>query len=216
VVKETSGRLPRGRYALSPEEVARIHRERLCRALADVMAEKGYVDTSVQDVLKAAGVSRRAFYELFTSKLDCFLTAFDYAGRILARRLREGAAADDAQDSQDPVDRFGRAISAYLDALADELSFARLFLIESYVAGPEAISQRASIQGSFAQALARMMRVTGPSGEYTATVIIAAVGSMVTVPVAAGDAGAIRALGPPLIEHIRRLQALGAFAEPGE
>lgn len=220
MVKSTSSRLPRGRYALSPDEVARIHRQRLCQALADVMAEKGYVGTSVQDVLKEAAVSRRAFYELFTSKLDCFLSAFKYAGELLGQRMLDGIGAESAEQltelGDDPVDRFDRAINAYLSALASELSFARLFLIESYVAGPEAISQRATIQDSFAAALARLMRVNGPSGQCTAAMIIAAVSSMVTVPVAAGDPDAVRALGPLLVTHVRRLWELGAFAEPDE
>ncbi|MBO0819617.1 MAG: TetR/AcrR family transcriptional regulator [Nocardiopsaceae bacterium] len=178
------------------------------------MAEKGYVGTSVQDVLKEAAVSRRAFYELFTSKLDCFLTAFDYAGMILRRRMLEGVQADPAGRTQDPVDQFDRGLTAYLSALASELAFARVFLVESYVAGPEAISRRASIQGDIAGALATLMRATGPSGRYTCSMIIAAVSTMVTAPVAEGDADAIRAIGPPVVAHVRRLWELGAFAEP--
>ena len=35
-------------------------------ALADVVGEKGYVPTSVADVIKRAGVSRQTFYEQFS------------------------------------------------------------------------------------------------------------------------------------------------------
>ena len=40
--------------------------------MAQVMAEKGYVATTVADVLRAAKVSRETFYEQFESKEDCF------------------------------------------------------------------------------------------------------------------------------------------------
>ena len=63
-----TGRLPRGRHSLSREEVARSQRDRLVRAMADVMAEKGYARTSVADIVRGAGVSRESFYERFGSK----------------------------------------------------------------------------------------------------------------------------------------------------
>ena len=71
--------LPRGRHSLSREEVAGSQRERLQRAMAEVMAEKGYALTSVADVLRRARVSRETFYELYSSKEDCFMSVFDAA-----------------------------------------------------------------------------------------------------------------------------------------
>ena len=57
------------------------------------MAEKGYVDTSVADVLRRARVSRETFYEQFGSKQDCFIAAFEQAaGGILASLERAAAA----------------------------------------------------------------------------------------------------------------------------
>lgn len=210
-------RLPRGRSALSPDEVRRIHRQRLCSALAEEMAENGYVRTSVQDVLKRAGVSRRAFYELFSSKLDCFLTAFDYAGERLMNSIFEAGGMEPGGELgrvEDPMGLFGIAISAYLNALADELPYARLFLIESYAAGPEAIERRARTQEAMVGLVAELTGAAGPSGRYTCTMFVAAVASMVTLPIAAGDRDAVRALGPQLTEHVRRLWNAGAFTEP--
>lgn len=212
-------RLPRGRSALSPREVERIHRERLGRATADAMAEKGYAATSVEDIIKRAGVSRRAFYHLFGSKLECFLAAFDGARDILIGRVLKGAATEAAiapGAADDPVNRFGAAISAYLDALAEEIAYARLFLVESYAAGPEAVRRRVAAQDAFTGALAGLLRVKGPAGRLTCAMVTAAVGSMVTVHVAAGDPDAIRALASPVTGHVRRLWELGAFAEPGQ
>ena len=73
-------RLPRGRHGLTRAEVESSQRDRLLDAMADAMSEQGYVATPVADVIKRAGVSRESFYELFSSKLDCFMSAFDIAG----------------------------------------------------------------------------------------------------------------------------------------
>ena len=82
MVSSPPRRLPRGRHALAPEEVARRQRERLMLAMAQAMSDKGFAATSVEDVLKRAAVSRQSFYRLFSSKLDCFLAAFDEAARF--------------------------------------------------------------------------------------------------------------------------------------
>ena len=78
-----AARLPRGRHSLSREEVAATQRARLMLALTEAVGESGYAATSVADVIGRAGVSRQTFYEQFTSKLDCFLAAFDAACEIL-------------------------------------------------------------------------------------------------------------------------------------
>ena len=61
-------RLPRGRHGLSREEVAAQQRTRILAATVDVVAELGYPETRVVDVIKRAGVSRKTFYELFDDK----------------------------------------------------------------------------------------------------------------------------------------------------
>jgi AcrR family transcriptional regulator len=219
VIKEPANRLPRGRSALSPDEVRRIHRQRLSRAIAEAMAEKGYAATSVEDVLKRAGVSRRAFYEQFGSKLDCFLTAFDSARDILLGRMLGSVgvkSASELAEADDPLAGFETAMSAYLAAIAEELPFARLFLVESFAAGTEAVRRRMAVQDTIADAMAVLLRVTGPAGRFTCATVIAAASSMVTGLVADGDPDGILALGPALTGHVRRLWQMGAFAEPTE
>ncbi|MFG2087167.1 MULTISPECIES: TetR/AcrR family transcriptional regulator [unclassified Spirillospora] len=199
-------RLPRGRHALSRPEVDRVHRDRLCAAMAAAMTEKGYVGTSVEDVLRRARVSRQSFYGLFSSKLDCFMAAFDKASALLRRQL-EGAA----EGGGTPAARFERAFTAYLEALASEPGYARLFLVEVYAAGPEAIQRRSEIQHDLAGALAQMMGLRGEAAAFACQIVVSAVGAMVTPAVAAGDMEALRAVGPPVVEHVRLLLRSGAL-----
>ncbi|GAA3979795.1 hypothetical protein GCM10023085_72570 [Actinomadura viridis] len=211
-------RLPRGRHALAREEVERIQRSRLCLAMAEVMAEKGYVGTSVEDVLKRAGVSRQSFYTLFSSKIDCFMAAFACAGELLLQRLSEaigdgagGVPAGPPPTAEDRLELCERAILAYLGALADELPYARLFLVEVYAAGPEAIQRRSRLQEVISDALADLLGTGDEAGRFACRVIVAATSAMVTVPVAENDRDALRAIGPPLIEHVRLLWKAGVL-----
>src|ERR687890_2263309 len=72
-----SERLPRGRHSLPREAVTESQRGRIYQAMIEVVSERGYPETRVVDVIGVAGVSRKTFYELFESKEDCFLAAYD-------------------------------------------------------------------------------------------------------------------------------------------
>src|SRR6195256_1200113 len=74
---EVVQQLPRGRHRLSRDQVLASQRGRMLAAMAEAVAEKGYVGTAVADVIERAGVSRETFYEHFSSKEDCFLAAYD-------------------------------------------------------------------------------------------------------------------------------------------
>jgi AcrR family transcriptional regulator len=54
------------------EEVTRSQRERLYGAMVVSVAERGFEQTSVADLVRISGVSRRTFYQLFEDKRDCF------------------------------------------------------------------------------------------------------------------------------------------------
>lgn len=184
-----------------------MQRMRLLTAMAEVMSEKGFVATSVEDVLKRAGVSRQTFYQLFSSKLDCFTAAFGVASDLLGRRMFDAAAG-----GADPLDRFERLAVAYLDALAAEPGYARLFLVEVYAAGPAAVRRRAQIQDALAGTLADLLEVRSDEGRFTCQMIVSATSAMVTGPVAAGDVAALNEVGPALMQHVRRLWDRGLLS----
>jgi AcrR family transcriptional regulator len=55
-------------------------REKIIHAARKVFAEKGYSQTRIQDLLKAAGVSPGAFYNYFSNKEELFLEIVREAG----------------------------------------------------------------------------------------------------------------------------------------
>jgi AcrR family transcriptional regulator len=131
-------------------------RGRLLDAIADVVAEKGYGRTTVADVVSAAGVSRKTFYEHFAGKEECFLAAYEAGVDLLVARLEEAEASHDAWP-----DRVRAGVRAYLDTLRFEPAFARTFLLEIQAAGPRALELRARVHRRFRARLADLHRRFG-------------------------------------------------------
>jgi AcrR family transcriptional regulator len=175
-------------------------------ATAEAMAEKGFAATSVADVLRRAGVSRETFYQQFDSKLDCFLAAFDAAGELVADGVAGVAGVADAAGSAGARhERLGVALATYLDVLAANLPFARLFLVESYAAGPEAYERRTAVQQRFAERIATLFGAEDDRERFACEAFVALVASLVTGPVLRNDPDALRALHGPLLDVTARL-----------
>lgn len=127
-------RLPRGRSGLSPTEVAGDHRQRIIDAIARCSRERSYPQTTVADIVAAAGVARGAFYEQFRSKEDAYLAA-------QAHGLEGGAAVAAARfftDSPWP-ERIFSAADGLLEYIGERPNLSHMQLVESYRVGPAAI-----------------------------------------------------------------------------
>jgi AcrR family transcriptional regulator len=80
--------------------------------MATAVAEKGYAAVTIADVVARAGVSKRTFYEHFTSKQDCLFSCYADASDALATVVR--AAAMSATSGRA---RVVAAVKAYFVAL---------------------------------------------------------------------------------------------------
>jgi len=132
-------RLPRGRHGLPREAVTESQRNRIHQAMIEVVSERGYPETRVVDVIGVAGVSRKTFYELFDSKEDCFLAAYDV---LLGNLLGEATEAFEAQPGAPWAERVSAALGALLEHLAKHPDEARFAIVEVLAAGPKALARR--------------------------------------------------------------------------
>jgi len=89
-----AGRLEELRSRRSQEHTA------LLRAARRVFLRRGYQQTRVEDVLREAGISTRAFYRFHASKGELFLELFDRANRAAMQRLRETIVQHDEPGAQ--------------------------------------------------------------------------------------------------------------------
>src|ERR1700704_2680797 len=100
--------LPRGPQALPPEQVAADQRERLYEATIQAVNERGFVATTISDLVAGAGVSRRSFYEHFENKEECLLATYDALIERLTARIAE--ADDPEQEWTGQIESFVRAL----------------------------------------------------------------------------------------------------------
>ncbi|MFL5874155.1 MAG: TetR/AcrR family transcriptional regulator [Solirubrobacterales bacterium] len=122
-------------------------RKRIHRAMIEVVATRGYPETRVVDVIGLAGVSRKTFYELFESKEDCFLAAYDV---LLDGLLREATEAFESQPRTPWAERVGAVLEVLLMHLAQHPEEARFAIVEVLAAGPKALARRDSALRQFA------------------------------------------------------------------
>ena len=147
-------RLPRGTHGLDPSLVAASQRTRLLEAVGRAGAEKGYAATTIGDIVRGAGVSKKTFYEHFGDKLDCFLAAYEAASDELLDHVRGAQGAADgagAGGSAPWLARTRAGIHAYLRWLSAEPALSRVFLIEVAAAGPEALERRERLRDRYAE-----------------------------------------------------------------
>lgn len=187
--------LPRGRHNLAREDVTAAQRARIFTGLTQSVAERGYVNTPVAEILRRAGVSRETFYQLFESKQDCFLECLDQVTQTFLARL--GAEIGHAAP---PRARFERLLDTYLTTIADDPDRGRVFLVESYAVGPEAIVARTGIQDMFVQAIVSMTSGSDDAAaRFRCEAFVAALSTKVTLCLASGAVEEIRELYEPYL-----------------
>jgi AcrR family transcriptional regulator len=148
-----SRKLPTGRHGLSRSFVAQNQRDRILAAVADACSAKGYGDMSVEDIIAAAGVSRRTFYEHFKNKQHAFLAAYDAVVVQLFGRVNGAVEA-----AETLPDKIRAGLSAFLGFLASEPAFARMCIVDVLAAGPEAVARRDGAMRGFSQLILENVR----------------------------------------------------------
>jgi AcrR family transcriptional regulator len=204
----TPRRLPRGRHALTPEDVLRDQRERLLDEVPGVVAARGYEATSVADFVKAAAVSRNAFYKSFRDKQDCFAVAHELGHERLFALL-----AESCEEERTLERRVEAALAAAMATLAADLDLARMLFVEAPSAGEEIATRYHEwlrrygtlLRDAAPEADAR----TGPALEVEG-VIVGGIASRIASELLLGGGANLRDLTTPFVEYVL------AFFRPGE
>ncbi len=119
-------RLPHGPNGMAREEVERNQRSRLYGAMVEAVWRNGYERTTVADVIALAGVSRRAFYELFAGKEECFVGTHEVMVALARRRLEQAWLSERGWEN-----RMQSSCQSLLRGVAREPKGPRLVLLDS-------------------------------------------------------------------------------------
>ena len=156
------------------EEVVANQRQRFFGAMVASVSERGYIATTVNDLVEISGVSSRTFYDLFPDKKACFLATLEaiieaaaaFAIQSAGEKLEDTApagvqlpAGPDGAASWEEQARFG--FDAFARMIALQPAAARLAFLEAYPAGPEAVTLIENAAAGF-EWLARQMLDQSP------------------------------------------------------
>ncbi len=153
--------LPRGRHKLDPELVAASQRQRLLEAIVELVAEKGYAEVTIGEIVSRAGTAKRTFYDHFADKQQCFLAALDgITDALVASSTRLfGSASGSVRE------RCEYAIRGYLELLVSMPSTAKVFYLEAVAAGPEVVTRNHDVLLKFARGIVANSKGAAAAGE---------------------------------------------------
>jgi AcrR family transcriptional regulator len=188
---------------LAPELVSADQRARLHAAMVQLVAESGYLSTTVEAVLSRAGVSRRTFYEHYENKQDCFLGACD---EVLAHWMTQGTLAYQATlagaGGQSLEARLRAGLSSLFGLVESDPLGARTIFLETLNCGSAGLRRLETAIDELERIVRGAFRGRGGKPELPcamATVIVGGILEIVTVRLRHGRTDELPALVEPLV-----------------
>ncbi len=186
-------------------------RERLLDGIADAVAEHGYADTTIADIVAAARVSKRTFYQHFTGKEACFTALYVTASTRSLMVLRE--TVDTTLSWQTQVER---AITAYLATLSENPKRARTLYVEVLRMGEPGLALRRSAHHRFASWMIEVLAAEKPlsdedrsMGFALARAVVGGIHDLILEQIEHGDCSQLPALVAPSSRLVRSVFTQG-------
>ncbi len=190
-------RLPPGRHGLSRDFVSESQRERLLNGVVEAVVAHGYNATTIAQLIEAAQVSRRTFYEHFEGKEDCFLAAYEMIAAHVTGALRE------AEKQAAWPDRVRAELEALLGIFAADPTVARFVLVEPLAAGGEVAERHRASLRCFAELLRPESPADGDAlAEAREQALVGGISTLLVRRLKAGEAGRLEDLLPDLHELV--------------
>lgn len=183
---------------MSPADTElREHQDRAIQAMAHAVADRGYAHTTVEDVLRRAGMSRRTFYRLFDNREECFLATYDALQEELFDVLRAASANGGPH--------LEGALGALLDHMADRPEVAHVLLTEPAATGASGLDRHVKAMALLQRRLAAALALDDADARVAGAAAIGAISHVIQSHVWSGDAAALRGLAPDLARLLHRL-----------
>ena len=196
--------------APSTAEAPHEHRSRLLQGMASVVVEKAFADITVADIVRAAGVSKRSFYEHFDSKEACFLALYSAASASALRTLKAAVSQD--QPWQDQIEQ---GLNAYLSTLAAGPGLVRALFIDIHYLGESGAQARRAVMQALADFMVDSTRFAVPVLSPTLAMgAVGAINELILQAIEADRVGHLAELTQPASTLVRLLT--GAPLAPEE
>lgn len=189
--------MPSDFVTLEPDTGVHQHRSRLLEGMALAVAQKGYADTTIADIVREASVSRRTFYEHFATKADCLIALYEAASRNALKVLRD--AIDASHDWERQVEH---ALRAYLECMASNPVLMRTLFIEILHVGPAGLAARRGLNREIAD---YMVAVVGRDrvGPQLAMAVVGGIHELVLQAIEEGRVESLPELTPAAAQLVK-------------
>ncbi len=141
------------------------HRTRILDAVAHCFAERGYHDTSVDQVVSRARSSKSAFYACFANKETAFAALLEREGERVLRTVEQAVT-----DESDPRRRARAGITTFVTDCAANQATARILLVESVGISPAIEERRRALHRRFAELIRAQAEAARAAGTPATTV----------------------------------------------
>jgi AcrR family transcriptional regulator len=188
---------------VSRDAAAADQRRRILEATAELVAEHGYQEATMEAIVRRAKVGYATFYKHFTDKEAAFLALLDAAiGRTAGR-------AEDAYKREEGPwpDRVGAALGTLFEDVAANPAAARAVLVEALTAGPEAVAKHEAALKRLAPLLRPGRELNPRQAELPESLEETLAGGVVWVlgqRLIGGEAAKLRGLLPETLEFVLR------------
>jgi len=196
-------RQPPGPEPVGREAAAADQRRRILAATAAAVAERGYQETTLEEIVRRARVGYKTFYKHYPDKEAAFLALLDAS-------IERGVAAVEGAYKREEgpwPDRVGAALGALFAEVAAHPDAARAVLVEAVAAGAEPAARHEAALKRLAPLLAPGRELNPRRAELPETLEETLCGGIVWVlgqRLGAGEAAGLRALLPETLEFVLR------------
>jgi AcrR family transcriptional regulator/DNA-binding MarR family transcriptional regulator len=156
--------------------VEEIQRSRILQAMAYEVAERGPASVTVARVIARAGVSRRAFYELFSDIENCFLATLEWALDLARARVTPAY-----QGERSWRDACRAGLAALLRFFDENPPLAQLCVVHAPAGGPRVLTRRTQVLAEIAQVIDRGRQSRANRREPSSLVAEGVVGAVLAV-----------------------------------
>ncbi len=198
-----ASRQPPGPEPVSRAEASADQLRRILEATADLVAEQGYANATIEQIVRRARVGYATFYKHFADKDEAFLALLDAA---IERTLYAVEEAYDREAGPWP-DKVGAGLGTLLEQVAAHPNVARACLVEAPAAGPEPAARHEAALKRFVPLLRPGRELNPRQADLPATLEDTLAGGVLWVinqRLIAGEEGELRALLPEALEFLLR------------
>jgi AcrR family transcriptional regulator len=198
-----ASRQPPGPGPVSRAASAADQRRRILEATADLVAEHGYPEATIEQIVRRARVGYATFYKHFADKQEAYLALLDAATE---RTLYVVEEAYDGEAGPWP-DKVGAALGALLKQVAEHPNVARACLVEAPTAGPAAAARHEATLKRFEPLLRPGRELNPRQAELPETLEDTLAGGVLWVinqRLLAGEEDELRGLLPEALEFLLR------------